>query len=107
MLAEGVLDIARNARPNALRFTFYESMKAVVLAGGLGKRLMPLTANTPKPLLPVVNRPLLDHVLFWLRAHGITDVVLAMAYLSESFEAACGGGSYLGVNLTCVSEAEP
>ena len=82
-------------------------MKAVVLAGGHGKRLMPLTANTPKPLLPVVNRPLLDHVLFWLRAHGITDVVLAMAYLSESFEAACGGGSYLGVNLTCVSEAEP
>jgi NDP-sugar pyrophosphorylase family protein len=82
-------------------------MKAVVLAGGHGKRLMPLTANTPKPLIPVGNRPLLDHILFLLRSHGITDVVLAMAYLSESFEAAYGDGSRLGMKLTYVSEAEP
>jgi mannose-1-phosphate guanylyltransferase len=68
---------------------------------------MPLTANIPKPLIPVVNRPFLDHILFLLRAHGITDVVLAMAYLSESFEAVYGDGSGLGMKLTYVTEAEP
>jgi mannose-1-phosphate guanylyltransferase len=49
----------------------------------------------------------MDHILYLLRAHGITDVVLAMAYLSKSFEAAYGTGSHLGVNITYVSEAEP
>ena len=68
-------------------------MKAVLLVGGGGTRLRPLTTNTPKPLLPLVNRPFLDHVLFLLRTHDITDVILAMAYLSESFEQAYGDGS--------------
>jgi mannose-1-phosphate guanylyltransferase len=79
----------------------------VILAGGHGTRLLPLTANTPKPLIPLVNRPFMDHVLNLLRAHGITDVVLAMAYLSESFAVAYGEGPHLGVKLTYVSEAEP
>src|SRR3954468_5618166 len=82
-------------------------MKAVILVGGHGTRLLPLTANTPKPLIPLVNRPFMDHILYLLQAHGITDVILAMAYLSESFAAAYGTGSHLGVKLTYVSEAEP
>src|SRR5512138_172922 len=82
-------------------------MKAVILVGGQGTRLRPLTINTPKPLFPLVNRPFLDHVLFLLRAHGITDVVLAMAYLSESFEDQYGDGSHLGMQLTYVDEPEP
>jgi mannose-1-phosphate guanylyltransferase len=82
-------------------------MKAVILVGGQGTRLLPLTVNTPKPLLPLVNRPFLDHALFLLRAHGITDIVLAMAYLSESFEEKYGDGSHLGMKLTYVREEEP
>ncbi|HEX9990074.1 MAG TPA: NDP-sugar synthase [Chloroflexia bacterium] len=82
-------------------------MKALILAGGEGTRLRPLTANTPKPLIPLVNRPFLDHVLYLLRTHGINDVVLAMAYLSANFEQAYGDGSHLGMRLTYVHEDEP
>lgn len=66
-----------------------------------------MTINTPKPLIPLVNRPFLDHILYLLRAHGITDVVLAMSYLSESFEEAYGDGSHLGMKVTYVQEVEP
>ncbi|MBF6612879.1 MAG: NDP-sugar synthase [Chloroflexi bacterium] len=82
-------------------------MKAVILVGGQGTRLRPLTNNTPKPLIPLVNRPFLDHVLFLLRTHGIRDVILAMSYLSENFEQAYGDGSHLDMNLTYVHEVEP
>lgn len=82
-------------------------MKAVILVGGEGTRLRPLTANTPKPLLPLVNRPFLDHVLYLLRTHGINDIVLAMAYLSANFEEAYGDGSRLGMALRYVHEKEP
>jgi mannose-1-phosphate guanylyltransferase len=82
-------------------------MKALILAGGEGTRLRPLTANTPKPLIPLVNRPFLDHVLYLLRTHGINDVVIAMAYLSANFEQAYGDGSHLGMRLTYVHEAAP
>jgi mannose-1-phosphate guanylyltransferase len=82
-------------------------MKAVILVGGHGTRLLPLTINTPKPLIPLVNRPFLDHMLFLLREHGITDVVLALAYLSESFEGKYGDGSHLGMKLTYAREEKP
>ncbi|HYP39732.1 MAG TPA: NDP-sugar synthase [Chloroflexia bacterium] len=82
-------------------------MKALILAGGQGTRLRPLTANTPKPLIPLVNRPFLDHILYLLRTHGINDVVFAMAYLSDNFEEEYGDGSHLGMRLTYVHEAEP
>jgi mannose-1-phosphate guanylyltransferase len=61
-------------------------MKAVILVGGFGTRLRPLTINTPKPLLPLVNRPFFDHTLFMLRHHGIFEVVLAVGYRSETFQ---------------------
>ncbi|MFL5735540.1 MAG: sugar phosphate nucleotidyltransferase [Chloroflexia bacterium] len=83
------------------------NLKAVILAGGKGTRLLPLTAATPKPLIPLVNRPLLDHILHLLRTHGITDIVLAMAYLADNFRAVYGDGSDLGVKLTYASEPEP
>ncbi len=86
---------------------FYESMKAVILVGGQGTRLLPLTANRPKPLIPLVNRPFLDHVLNLLRAHGIQDVALAIAHLAENFEQAYGDGSQLGMKLAYVREIEP
>lgn len=79
-------------------------MKAVILVGGEGTRLRPLTTNCPKPLIPLVNRPFLDHILYLLRTHGIHDVVLAVAYKSDSFEQAYGDGSPLGMRLTYVRE---
>jgi NDP-sugar pyrophosphorylase family protein len=60
-------------------------MKVVILVGGQGTRLRPLTLTTPKPLMPLVNRPFFDHVLYLLERHGITDVILAIGYRSESW----------------------
>jgi mannose-1-phosphate guanylyltransferase len=82
-------------------------MKAVILVGGFGTRLRPLTINTPKPLLPLVNRPFFDHTLFMLRHHGITDVVLAVGYRSETFQQTYGDGSGQGMKLIYVYEDEP
>ena len=59
-------------------------MKAVVMAGGEGTRLRPMTASMPKPLLPVVNRPIMEHVLRLLRRHRMTDVVVTVQFLAET-----------------------
>ncbi len=62
-------------------------MKAVVLVGGEGTRLRPLTYDTPKPLLPIANRAFLDRQLEWLASHGVDEVVLSLGYLPDAFEA--------------------
>jgi mannose-1-phosphate guanylyltransferase len=62
-------------------------VKAVVLVGGEGTRLRPLTETLPKPLLPLVDRPILDHVLDHLEAHGIREVIMSSPYLEETFQA--------------------
>jgi NDP-sugar pyrophosphorylase family protein len=62
-------------------------MKAVVLVGGEGTRLRPLTLTTPKPLLPIANQPFLERQLEWLAAHGVDEVVLSMGYLPDAFHA--------------------
>src|ERR1041385_4458196 len=82
-------------------------MKAVILVGGEGTRLRPLTANTPKPMIPLVNRPFLDHILYLLRTHGMNEVVLAVSYLSEHFEERFGDGKHLDMDLVYVQEAQP
>jgi NDP-sugar pyrophosphorylase family protein len=61
-------------------------MKAVVLVGGEGTRLRPLTETMPKPLVPLMDRPSLDHVLDHLARHGVHEVVLSSPYLEERFE---------------------
>jgi mannose-1-phosphate guanylyltransferase/phosphomannomutase len=61
-------------------------MKAVVMAGGEGSRLRPLTLDRPKPMLSVVNRPLLGHILHLLKQHGITDVVITLQYLPAQIQ---------------------
>ena len=58
-------------------------MKAVVMAGGEGTRLRPMTSSMPKPLLPVVNRPIMEHVLHLLKRHGLTDVVVTVQFLAS------------------------
>jgi mannose-1-phosphate guanylyltransferase len=82
-------------------------MKAVILVGGLGTRLRPLTCNMPKPMIPVINQPFIEHMLVNLRDQGITEVILAVQYLADRFRDALGDGSRLGIKVHVVEEPEP
>lgn len=82
-------------------------MRAVVMAGGEGTRLRPLTTSTPKPLLPVVGRPMLEHTLRLLRRHGITDSVVTLQYLAAVVRSYFGDGSELGMTLHYATEQRP
>lgn len=82
-------------------------MQAVILVGGAGTRLRPLTDSTPKPMVPVLNRPFLEYTLARLRRHGVTDVVLAMHYLWDKVRDHFGDGSAFGLRLTYTIEPEP
>lgn len=74
-------------------------MKAMIMAAGVGSRLEPLTVNIPKPMVPVANRPAMEHILALLRSHGITDVVANLWYLPEHIEGYFADGARFGVNL--------
>ncbi|HEY5031837.1 MAG TPA: sugar phosphate nucleotidyltransferase, partial [Actinomycetes bacterium] len=82
-------------------------MKAVVMAGGEGTRLRPMTASMPKPLLPVVNRPIMEHVLRLLRKHGFTEVVVTVQFLASLVRNYFGDGEELGMQLQYATEEEP
>ena len=82
-------------------------MEAIVLVGGLGTRLRPLTLDTPKPMLPVAGVPFLTHQLARLAAVGVDHVVLATSYRAEVFEEHFGDGSALGLRVDYVTETEP
>ena len=77
------------------------------MAGGEGSRLRPMTANQPKPLLPVVNRPLMEHVLRLLRRHGTTDTVVTVQFLASLVRTYFGDGDELGMNLSYATEQTP
>lgn len=77
------------------------------MAGGEGSRLRPLTSNVPKPMLPVANRPLMEHIIELLRTHGITDVVATVQFLSSVIRNYFGDGSDLGVSLSYATEDVP
>ncbi len=82
-------------------------MKAVILVGGKGTRMRPLTCAIPKVVVPVLNRPLLEHVLRNLGQHGIKDIVLAVGYLPEVVRERIGDGSQLGLRVSYVVEDQP
>jgi len=84
-------------------------MKAVVMAGGKGTRLRPLTFSISKPLLPVREKPILQRIIEQLRDSGITDLVLATVYHSELVRAFCGrtGDRWASVFLLPAAEPEP
>ena len=82
-------------------------MKAIVLVGGRGTRLRPLTLDTPKPLLPIANKPFLERQLDWLAEFGIDHVVLSMGYLPDAFEAHFDGSTYRGMQISYAVEEEP
>jgi mannose-1-phosphate guanylyltransferase len=79
---------------------------AVILVGGLGTRLRPLTLSAPKPMLPTAGVPFLTHLISRIRAAGITHVALGTSYQAEVFEAHFGDGAELGVDLEYVVEQE-
>src|ERR1700690_3252185 len=82
-------------------------MKAVIMAGGEGTRLRPLTSNQPKPMLPMANRPMMEHVVHLLRRHGITDIVVTVAFMANSIRSYFGDGSELGVRMVYATEETP
>ncbi|GAB2896272.1 sugar phosphate nucleotidyltransferase [Streptomyces mayteni] len=82
-------------------------MKAVVMAGGEGTRLRPMTASMPKPLLPVANRPIMEHVLRLLKRHGLTETVVTVQFLASLVKNYFGDGEELGMDLTYAHEEKP
>jgi NDP-sugar pyrophosphorylase family protein len=86
-------------KPNAVR--------TVILAGGKGTRLRPLTAVFPKPLVPLGNKPVLEILLRRLAASGLKDVTICLGYLGELIQAVCGDGSKFGLRIEYVHEEQP
>ena len=82
-------------------------MQAVILAGGLGTRLWPLTKEMPKPMAPVAGAPYLEHQLRLLAKQSITDVVLLTGYLGSQIEEHFGDGSHLGIRISYSREPQP
>jgi mannose-1-phosphate guanylyltransferase len=81
-------------------------VQAIVLVGGEGTRLRPLTDEVPKPALTLVDRPFLAYMVEWLGAHGVTEAVLACGFLPDQLREALGDGEHDGVRLTYVTEPE-
>src|SRR4051794_10051822 len=82
-------------------------MQAVILVGGEGTRLRPLTSTVPKPVLPLVDRPMMVYMLEWLRGHGIDDVIMSCGFKATRVRDVLGDGSQLGIALRFVEEPDP
>ena len=82
-------------------------MQALVLVGGFGTRLQPLTLTTPKQMLPIVGKPMIEHVVEHLAAHGVTEVVLSLGFAPEAFQEAYPDGMCAGLPLHYAIEPEP
>lgn len=81
-------------------------MKAVIMAGGEGTRLRPVTGELPKPMAPLLGRPMLEHIVRLLKKHGFTDICAALKYRAEDIERAFGDGAALGVHMQYRVERE-
>jgi len=82
-------------------------MKAVVMAGGEGTRLRPLTSNQPKPMVPIVGKPCMEHILELLRSHGFVDVIVTVAFLPQAIRGYFGDGETLGIDIGYSVEESP
>ena len=101
-MAAGALYLA-----TAFQQTQEAGMKAVVMAGGEGTRLRPLTSNQPKPMVPIVGKPCMEHILELLRRHGLTDVVVTLAFMPQAIRSYFGDGEALGMNVSYSVEESP
>ena len=82
-------------------------MKAVVMAGGEGTRLRPLTSNQPKPMVPIVGKPCMEHILELLRRHGFTDVIVTLAFLPQAIRSYFADGEAMGLAIEYSVEETP
>ncbi|MCR4725711.1 MAG: nucleotidyltransferase family protein [Clostridia bacterium] len=82
-------------------------MKAVIMAGGKGTRLAPLTDHTPKPLMPIIDKPILQYIIELLKKHGIYEISLSLGYMAGKIVETFGNGKDLGVKLRYSIEKEP
>jgi mannose-1-phosphate guanylyltransferase len=82
-------------------------VQAVILVGGEGTRLRPLTSTVPKPVVPLVDRPFIAYMLEWLHGHGVDDVVMSCGFLATAVRNVLGDGSQYGLRLRFIEEPEP
>lgn len=82
-------------------------MKAIIMSGGEGSRLRPLTCDLPKPMVPVLNKPVLEHIIMLLKKYGITEIGITLMYHPQIIKDYFGNGSNLGVNITYFIEESP
>src|SRR2546425_3557535 len=82
-------------------------MQALILVGGEGPRLRPLTSTVPKPVIPLVDRPFISFMIDWLVQHGVDDVIMSCGFQATSVRNVLGDGAASGVRLRFVEEPEP
>lgn len=82
-------------------------MQAVILSGGQGTRLRPLTSTMPKPAVPMANRPMLWYMIDWLRTHGVSEIVMSVGYKADGLRAALDAAGHPGISIEYVEEPEP
>jgi mannose-1-phosphate guanylyltransferase len=82
-------------------------LQALILAGGEGTRLRPLTSTIPKPVVPLVGRPFVSFMLEWLRGHGVDDVIISCGFMAEGVRGVLGDGEQLGIRLRYLEEPRP
>ncbi|HET9104427.1 MAG TPA: NDP-sugar synthase [Solirubrobacteraceae bacterium] len=82
-------------------------MQALILVGGEGTRLRPLTSKLPKPVVTLVDRPFMAYMLEWLKGHGVSEVILSCGFMADGVSAVLGDGSSLGLQVRYVQEPEP
>ncbi len=82
-------------------------MQAIILAGGRGTRLRPLTNKLPKPLVPIIDKPIIEHIIELLKRHGLTDIGITLGYLADKIVSHLGDGSRYGVRISYFFEHEP
>jgi len=82
-------------------------MQALILAGGQGTRLRPLTSTVPKPVVPLVGRPFIAYMLQWLRRHGVGDVILGCGFMADAVREVLGDGAEMGIRLRYLEEPRP
>jgi len=82
-------------------------MKAVIMAGGRGTRLRPLTCYLPKPMVPLLDRPCMEYIVDLLVAHGIPDIAVTVQYMPQVIRTHFGDGTEFGVSMRIYEEAQP
>ncbi len=82
-------------------------MQALILAGGEGTRLRPLTSSMPKPVVPLAGRPFIQYMIEWLRGHGVDEAILSCGFMADGVRAVLGDGEGLGLRLRYVEEPTP